>query len=258
MAAANFADIFEDVLVPVIFRPWAEELLDRFPVSPSERVLDIGCGTGIVARLIRERNGSAADIQGVDLSPLMVEKARQIAPDIEWHQAGADALPLPDGAFDVIVCQQAFQFFPDRAAALREMRRVLIDGGRVAIATWRPIEEAPLFAGLEAAAHTLFGPRPDRRYSFGDGRAIVELLEVAGFRDVAATVITRTERVPDARTFVRLNLAATYPPINEMGDRERESALDDMMNEARETLDRHADGKGLVHPTRSNLVTARA
>lgn len=258
MNAPNFADMFENMLVPSIFRPWGNDMLDRVPVSARDRVLDVGCGTGILARLVRERSGIHTHVEGVDLSPLMIAKARSIAPDITWHEAGAEKMPFSDKSFNVVLCQQAFQFFPDREAAAREMHRVLADGGRVAVATWRPIEECELFYGLDQAATTLFGPRVDRRHSFGGGAAIAQILAGAGFSDTHAQVITREERVPDARTFVRLNLGATYPPINEMPEGEREAAIDAMMREANDTLTRFADGPGLKHPMKANLVTARA
>lgn len=258
MSAPNFADMFENMLVPSIFKPWGNEMLDRVPVSARDRVLDVGCGTGILARLVRERAGSHTHVEGLDLSPLMVTKARSLAPDITWHEAGAEKMPLADGSFDVLLCQQAYQFFPDREAASREMRRVTADGGRVAVSTWRPIEECELFYGLDQAATRLFGPRVDRRHSFGDGAAIARILSDAGFKHAKAEVITREERFLDARTFVRLNLGATYPPINEMSPADQQSAIDAMMREGRETLARFADGPGIKHPMKANLVTATA
>ena len=257
-SAPNFADIFENVLVPSIFKPWALDMLDRVPVRANDRVLDVGCGTGILGRLVRERSGPHTDVQGADLSALMIAKARSVAPDITWHEAGAEKMPLPDKSFDVVLCQQAFQFFPDRDAAAREMHRVLAGGGRIAIATWRPIEECELFYGLHEAATRLYGPRVDRRHSFGDGEAIAGILASAGFKDTKVQVITRTEHIADARSFVRMNLGVTYPPINEMPDAERESAIDAMMREAQDTLTRFADGNGLTHPMKANLVTAVA
>jgi ubiquinone/menaquinone biosynthesis C-methylase UbiE len=257
-SAPSFADIFENVLVPAVFRPWAIDMLERVPVSATDRVLDLGCGTGILARLVRERNGSHTHVQGVDLSALMIGKARSIAPDITWHEAGAEKMPLPDGSFDVVLCQQALQFFPDREAAAGEMHRVLARGGRVAVSTWRPIEECALFHALDQAATRLFGPRLDRRHSFGDGRAIATLLSDAGFHKVDAKVITRTEHIADPRGFVRLNLGATYPPINTMSDADRDSAIDAMMREAKDTLARFGDGSGLAHPMKANLVTGVA
>ena len=198
MTAPNFADIFENMLVPSIFRPWGNDMLDRVPISARDRVLDVGCGTGILARLVRDRAGRHTHVEGVDLSALMIAKARSLAPDMTWHEAGAEKMPLPDGSFDVVLCQQAYQFFPDREAASREMHRVLAKGGRIAVSTWRPIEECELFHGLDQAATTLFGPRLDRRHSFGDGTAIAAILSDAGFKQAGAQVSTARENRRDA------------------------------------------------------------
>ena len=138
------------------FRPWGNVLLDTVCPTPIERVLDVGCGTGIVARLVRERCGPATRITGIDLNPDMIAVARSIAPEIAWHQGDALQLPFPDATFDLVLCQQGLQFFRDRAAAAREMRRVLSDGGRVALSTWRPMAENPLFCELHRLATERF------------------------------------------------------------------------------------------------------
>src|SRR5512132_1958212 len=117
----DFADVFERVLVPAIFDRYARDLIERArPFGPSDRILDLGCGTGIVARLLRERLGGAARITGVDISPLMIAKARSIAPELDWHEANAIALPFADCSFEVVLSQQMLQFTSDRATAVRE------------------------------------------------------------------------------------------------------------------------------------------
>ena len=103
-SAPSFADIFENILVPSIFKPWGLDMLDRVPVQSGERVLDVGCGTGILARLVRERAGSHTHVEGIDPSALMIGKARTIAPDITWHEASAEKMPLADKSFDVALC----------------------------------------------------------------------------------------------------------------------------------------------------------
>src|SRR5690349_14492971 len=135
----DFADIFERLLVPAIFDRYARDLVERArPFGPSDRILDLGCGTGIVARVLRERLGGAARLTGVDVNPQMLAKARSIAPDIKWVEASAVALPFADRSFEVVLAQQVLQFVPDRQAAVREIRRVLVPGGRVVASTWRP------------------------------------------------------------------------------------------------------------------------
>lgn len=100
-------------------------MLDRVTCSPLDRVLDLACGTGIIARLASERLGAGCRIFGVDINPEMIAVARSIKPEISWHQANASDLPFETGVFDVIFCQQGLQFIPDQTAAVREMRRVL-------------------------------------------------------------------------------------------------------------------------------------
>src|SRR6185503_4695510 len=141
----DVADLFERLLVPALFERYARDLVERArPFGPSDRILDLGCGTGIVARVLRERLGGAATLTGLDVNAGMIAKARSIAPDIEWVEGSAIALPFADRSFDVVLAQQVLQFVPDRDAAVREIRRVLAPGGRVLAATWRPRRYLPM------------------------------------------------------------------------------------------------------------------
>src|SRR5688500_1839868 len=127
---------YERYFVPAIGAPLAADLTDMAAPRPGERVLDVACGTGIVARLAAERVGTGGAVVGLDFNPGMLGVARSVTPPdlaIEWQEASADVMPLPNEAFDVVLCQLALQFMPDKAAALREMRRVLAIDGRVAI-----------------------------------------------------------------------------------------------------------------------------
>src|SRR5262245_2757037 len=122
---------YERYLVPTIFGPWALDLVEL--ARPGERVLDIACGTGIVARTAARRVGSGGKVVGVDVSAPMLDAARAAAAgeglSIEWREGNAMTLPFSDTEFDLVLCQQGFQFFPDRSASLREMHRVLRPGG---------------------------------------------------------------------------------------------------------------------------------
>lgn len=118
-------------------------------LQPGERVVDGACGTGVVSRLAAERVGATGSVVGVDVNPAMLGVARSApAPpgaSIDWREANAEALPLPDASFDVVLCQLGLMFVADRSAALREIRRVLAPGGRVAITvpgTMEPLMEA--------------------------------------------------------------------------------------------------------------------
>jgi ubiquinone/menaquinone biosynthesis C-methylase UbiE len=153
----NPAANYESWFVPVIGAPLAEDLVELARLRPGERVLDVACGTGVVARAAAERIGGAG-VVGVDVAPAMLEVARDADPDgtIEWHRASAESLPFADTAFDVVLCQLGLQFFPDRQGALREMRRVLREDGRVLLNV--PGPTPPLFAVLERALARRLGP----------------------------------------------------------------------------------------------------
>jgi ubiquinone/menaquinone biosynthesis C-methylase UbiE len=127
---------YERYFVPVIGTPLATDLIDIATLRPGERVLDVACGTGVVARLAAERVGTTGTVAGIDINPGMLTVARSVTPpgmSIEWYETSAEAIPLPDEAFEVVLCQLGLQFVSDKLAALREMRRVLAPNGRLVI-----------------------------------------------------------------------------------------------------------------------------
>jgi ubiquinone/menaquinone biosynthesis C-methylase UbiE len=190
----DFADIFERLLVPAIFDRYARDLVDRTrPIGPSDRILDLGCGTGIVARILRERLGGGARITGLDINAGMLAKARSIAPDIEWVEGSATALPFVDRSFEVVIAQQVLQFVPDREAAMREIRRVLVPGGRLIASTWRPRTYQPLFDALGLVAEKHLGPGNDKRWTL-DSDELGTLATTAGFVDVRLDTASLEER----------------------------------------------------------------
>ncbi|WGR98602.1 methyltransferase domain-containing protein [Bradyrhizobium sp. ISRA443] len=169
MTQASFPEMYERWLVGPLFRPWAEAILAQVGLSPGDRILDVACGTGVVARVARERLGDAGHVVGVDVSPDMLAVARAVAPRIDWREGNATALPLRDGEqFEIVVCQQGLQFFPDKPAAAAQMRRALAKGGRLAIATWRSDDEIPFVRELRRVAERHVGAVVDQRHGFGD------------------------------------------------------------------------------------------
>src|SRR5690349_3464618 len=181
----DFADLFER---------YARDLVERArPFGPSDRVLDLGCGTGIVARVLRDRLGGGARIAGLDINAGMLAKARSLAPELEWHEGSAAALPFADRAYEVVLAQQVLQFVPDRAAAAREVRRVLAPGGRLVASTWRPRHLQPLFEAVCQVAEKHLGPGTDKRCSL-DGEELCALLAGAGFVDIQLGTASLEER----------------------------------------------------------------
>lgn len=134
--ADSSAAIYERVLVPAVFSPWVEPMIEAVQIGPGDSVLDVACGTGVVARRALDTVGPAGSVTGLDFTPAMLEVARLVEPAIDWKVGDALDLPFADETFDAVLCQAGMMFFPDRVQAVREMRRVLRPGGRIAVLTW--------------------------------------------------------------------------------------------------------------------------
>ena len=253
----SFAETYERVLVPSIFGPWASELIDRTrPIGPAERILDLGCGTGIVARLLRERLGGGARISGLDANADLLAMARKLAPELDWHEGNAMKLPFGDASFELVVSQQMLQFVPDRAAAVRDVRRVLVPGGRFVVATWRARHEQPLFEKLGRIAEHHLGTPNEKRFSLGNDAELRSLLEGAGFRDVRVEIVTRAEFY---REFpFRLSACAANFDLSRFSADECEAKLSAVEADSIEASKEFAVDGGLAAPARANIVTAVA
>ncbi len=198
---------YERFFVPVIAAPLATNLIDIATLRVGERVLDVACGTGVVARLAAERVGATGTVAGIDLNPGMLEVARSVTPPsmvVEWHQSSAEAMPLPDEAFDVVLCQLGLQFMPDKPAALREMKRVLAPGGRLIINVAGPKPRVMAILA-EALAHHInpeISAFVDMVFSLHDPGELQHLISGAGFREVAIQSDTWTLRLPAPEEFL--------------------------------------------------------
>ncbi|MGO9886893.1 MAG: class I SAM-dependent methyltransferase [Solirubrobacteraceae bacterium] len=216
-------DGYERYLVPAVFEPWAEVLLDVVGIAPGSRVLDIASGTGVVARAAARRAGREGHVVASDVSgPMLARAASAGAPDgaapIDCLDASADALPFDDGSFDVVLCQQGLQFFPARAAAVGEMRRVLRPGGVAGVAVWasgHPLEPFGVYGDELAAtgAEPPF-PRAFESDTFTMGVDVVRsLLEEAGFSRVDADVVELQVSFPDAGAAAAGVLGTPFGPL---------------------------------------------
>lgn len=258
----SFPEMYEKSLVRPLFRPWAEQMLEDAALERGERVLDVACGTGIVARLAKERLGDGAKVVGVDVAPPMIEMARSVAPEVDWRVGDAGALPLEAGEqFDLVLCQQGLQFFPDRAAAVREMRRALAPDGRLAVSTWRPDGEFPVLLELRRIAERHLGPVADRRHAFGEPGPLEALLRDAGLRDVRTKNVSRTIRFEDGAVFVRLNAMALIgmsAAAAQIGEEERERLLARIGEESADVVRAHTDAGGFRYEIAATIASATA
>ena len=209
------AEKYESQKVPSVFAPLATATLDAVALPKSVRALDVACGTGIISKLLAERLSQGSRIVGTDLNPGMIEVARNTMPDtdhaVEWFSCDVTKMPFDDGEFDIAFCQQGLQFFPEKLAALVEIRRVLAPGGKLALTCWCTV--SPLFQAVsdslgkrvsEEAAKKAIAP-----FAFRDGSLIASLLTDSGFRIVNhAKLLVRRPLTP-ARAAIRQELLAS-------------------------------------------------
>lgn len=205
---------YERFFVPAIGEPVAHDLIRLAALRPGERVLDVACGTGIAARLAAQQVGSNGAVTGVDINPGMLEVARSSTPanvSIEWHQSSAEDMPLPDEAFDVVLCQLGLEFMPDKHAALAEMRRVLVPGGRLVLNVPGPAPK--LFTLLADAMKRYVNPQAagfvTQIFSLHDTTEIQQLMADAGFHDVALEVNNKLLDLPSSKDFLWQYVSST-------------------------------------------------
>jgi len=203
----NAPENYERFFVPAIGAPLATDLVCRAALRPSERVLDVACGTGVVARLASQHVGGTGTVAGLDIHPGMLAVARSATPPgmaIHWHQASAEAMPLADAAFDAVLCQIGLQFMPDKPAALREMQRVLAPGGRLVLNVPGPTPQ--LFTIMAEALERHVGPQAagfvNHVFSLHDTAQLQNLISGAGFRDVSLQADTKSLRLPPPEEFL--------------------------------------------------------
>jgi len=255
------AERYERVLVPAIFAPWAADLVELAQLQDGERVLDVACGTGVVARHAAQKVGTTGHVTGLDLNQGMVGVARSLpsvpeAAAIVWIEGSALAMHLPDSAFDVVLCQQGVQFFPDRLAALHEMRRVLVPGGRVLVSVWAG--PTPYSIAMWNAVERHVGP--DAAATFRKSRTgedpevLRQLMAQTGFRDVQIRGRTLTTRLPAVAEFVLRHLAAS-PAAAEV-DALPSSVRETLAEEVSTALRPYGDGDGAAFPETTNVVMA--
>ncbi|MEO6603620.1 MAG: methyltransferase domain-containing protein [Polyangiaceae bacterium] len=206
---SNPAEVYERYFVPGMFLPWARILMQHAAPRSGDRVLDIACGTGVVAREAAPLVGPLGQVVAVDMSAAMLAVARSLpAPTgapISWQQGSALTLLSSDGAFDLVLCQHGLPFFPDRLAATREMRRVLRAGGRALAIVLQDIERHAVFEALmRSVARHLSVPLAAVAVPFAssDAAELRTSFTMAGFEPVEIVDVSITAKFPDPDQFV--------------------------------------------------------
>lgn len=256
-------DTYERRMVPAVFRPWAERLVETADLRDGERVLDLACATGIVARVAAERVGPTGSVTGLDLLAGMLEAARiaskDVEPQIQWVEGNAAEMPLPDDSFDVVLCQQGLQFFPDKVAALEEVRRVLGSGGRGLMSVWGPIEHSP---AVEALQRALERHVPDVAgflpvvFSLSDPDQLAGTLRQAGFADVSVRAETADVNFASVEDYLHTYLGST--PLGGIVSSLPEERRQALGEEVAGSLRDYVSASGLSFPQETNVAFGTA
>ncbi len=259
--SASAPENYQRFFVPAIGRPLANDLIEVAALRAGERVLDVGCGTGVVTRLAAEQVGPGGAVVGVDINPGMLAVAKSITPQdlgIEWYEASAESMPLPDGAFDVVLCQMSLQFIADRLRGLLEMRRVLTSGGRLVLNV--PGPAAPMFDVLADAMGRHIAAQAQEFvravFALNKETELEKLLKDAGFREVTAHAETRELSLPPPRDFLWQYVGSTpLGAVVAAADEGERSALEREVVAGWQDFD---SGNGMRYRQRIVVVTARS
>jgi ubiquinone/menaquinone biosynthesis C-methylase UbiE len=251
------AETYEAAFVPSLFAHLAPHLVDAAEVTTGDDVLDVACGTGIVARTAAERTGPAGRVVGLDLNEAMLTVARRVRPDLDWRQGDAASLPFPDEAFDVALCQSGLMFVPDAAAAVGQMARVVRPGGRVAAQVWSSLDRQTAIQPLAEAVSRHAGPDAvglvSTYFRLGDREHFTGQFTRAGLRVTDVRTLPVTVQAPSVDDYITTEIEST-PLI----DRISEEVYRRIREEAREGLARYCDANGALSlPLEAYLVAAR-
>jgi SAM-dependent methyltransferase len=257
-AQIDAATAYEELFVPALFEEWAPRVVAAAQLQPGQRVLDVACGTGVLARKAALCVESTGSVVGVDANPGMLVVAERLAPGIEWREGTAEALPFPDGSFDAVVSQFSLMFFADRRKALREMLRVLAPGSRLAVAVWDSLDNTPAYAAEVALLERIAGQRAADAlrapFVLGGRKELAELFASVGAPSVEITTYNGTGRFPNLQSMVEADLRGWLPV---MGVDLSEDLIRRILDEAEHALARHVTAQGTVEfDSPGHVVTA--
>lgn len=261
---SNPAQTYESYMVPVLFAPWASRLIQSAKVRANDRVLDVGCGTGVVARLIASDPNFHGSVTGFDLSPNMLAVARAMSErdgqKIEWHQGKSESMPFQKGSFDLVVCQQALQFFADRSLALSEIHRVLTNDGRFVFSVWQGMNRHPFYEKLHNVIQKRFGMSGvETIFELGNAETILTMLNNAGFRDIKVETVSMIARFPDPQEFIAGEIdvdTACIPSMQHLDKRERQKITSEIRDEMAAALQEVTDQNHVVILFHAHIVLA--
>ena len=215
------AELYDAKFVPALFAEWSPRLVEVAAIEPGHAVLDVACGTGILARTAAETAGADGRVVGVDLNEAMLTVAARVRPDLEWRQGDAAQLPFADGEFDAALCQMALMFFPDRAGALRDMCRVVRANGTVAVCVPASLDDQPAYGPFVNMAVRHAGPVAESLlntyWACGDLEALTRLFASTGLVVTDARTVAGVARFASPEELVATEVEST-PLIERISD----------------------------------------
>jgi ubiquinone/menaquinone biosynthesis C-methylase UbiE len=260
--SGSASEAYERYIVQAFMRGWTDGLLDAANIAAGARILDVACGTGVVARQAASRLGTQGRVVGVGLNEGMLATARArpqpSGASIEWKQGNATAIPFSEATFDVVLCQQGLQFFPDKPAALRDMRRVLAPTGRLVLSVWRRISHCPWQRAVADAFERHVGTDAAvsirGAFALADREELRSLIAAAGYRTVRIRIDSQMIRYPSLEEFVPGYLSAT--PVAGVAATLDEPTRAAILQEIKTSLQSYMDDDGLAAPIEAHVVVA--
>ena len=248
------AKIYEEFYLPALFEEWPARVIGATQIQAGDRVLDVACGTGVLAISIAAFIGSNDSVVGIDINDGMLSIAKSKAPEIEWRNAPAESLPFEEASFNCALSQFGLMYFSNQEMALREMMRVLLPGGQLAIVVWDMLENNPGLAAEEQLWQQTFGEEEadDTPYSLGDKKVLLKLFEDSGLSDVEINTCQGSARFLSINDWIYTG-AKGWTADDALSDEQ----LEFLLVKARQDLTGFTISDGSVaFPTSAHIVTA--
>lgn len=256
-------EAYEKYIVPAFSGSWARDIVSRAQLRKGNRVLDVGCGSGIVARYAYIELGERSCVAGIDTNKGMLKKACEIAhpkiSSIKWILAHINKIPFKDDIFDVIFCQQCLQFLPDRHRSLAEIRRVLAGRGSIYFSVWRSIDNFPFYTALYKALETYVNKEAASilmsAFTLGDSQKLRELFKDTGFTNIDITLVIKNMCFSPFDEFLIGGIAAS--PFSNDIFALSEKKRDEMFQMIRDSLSYYIHNRGFAAPMECYVISAQ-